>query len=206
MNGEPLATASAIVLAGGRSSRFGTDKMAADLDGEPLLHHAIRAVAQVCDEVLVVGAPSGLPVDVPADTTVTAVVVLDVSRHEGPLVALTHAAGAVTHGRVLLVAGDMPDLQPTILRRVLGWDDGSDGACLVVDGWAQPFPMGLDRTAATTHGTALVEAGERSLRRLMASLHVERVPEDEWRALDPDGLSLRDINRSEDLDDRASSS
>lgn len=33
----------AIVLAAGRSRRFGSDKLMADFCGEPLLHHAIRA-------------------------------------------------------------------------------------------------------------------------------------------------------------------
>ena len=45
---------SAIVLAGGRSSRFGADKLAASMDGRPLLQHAIDAVARVADEVIVV--------------------------------------------------------------------------------------------------------------------------------------------------------
>ncbi|MFN8623891.1 MAG: NTP transferase domain-containing protein, partial [Chloroflexota bacterium] len=47
---------SAIVLAGGRASRFGADKLAASLDGVPLLHHAVRAVSAVpgATEVIVV--------------------------------------------------------------------------------------------------------------------------------------------------------
>ena len=167
-----LVSATAIVLAGGRSSRFGSDKMAADIFGEPLLHHAVRAATSVCAEVLVVGAPSGLPVELPGGMPEAPVVVLDVDLHEGPLAALAHAATFATQDRMLLIAGDMPDLQPAILERVLTWGDGSDGACLVVDGWPQPFPMGLDRAAASTHSAELVAAGERSLRRLIAGLEI----------------------------------
>ena len=197
MGGQEAA--SAIVLAGGRSTRFGAEKMATDVAGEPLLHHAIRVAGAVCAEVLVVGAPSGLPVELPDGLAQTPVVVLDVDPYEGPLVALANAAAHATHDRLLLVAGDMPELQPAILGRVLTWGDGTDGACLVVDGWAQPFPMGLDRAAAISSGTALVQAGERSLRGLMASLQLERVPEAEWRGIDPDARSLLDIDRPEDL-------
>lgn len=191
--------ATAIVLAGGRSRRFGAEKMAADLDGVPLLHHAIRAAAGVCDEVLVVGAPSGLPVELPHGLASVPVVVLDIDAYQGPLVALIDAAASAARERLLLVGGDMPDLVPAVLRRLLTWQAGQEGACLVSGDWVQPFPMGLDRVAALARGTELVEAEERSLRSLIAALAMERLPEAEWLALDPDALSLHDIDRPEDL-------
>ncbi len=114
--------ATAIVLAGGRSSRFGSDKLAADLDGEPLLVRAVRAVAEVCLEVLVVSPPGGLSAELPALEGVS--LLRDVSPFEGPLVALAMAAPAASHDRLLLVGGDMPELQPPLLRRLLAWPDG----------------------------------------------------------------------------------
>src|SRR5207244_11902907 len=45
----------AIVLAGGRSARFGGDKLAQRLNGEALVERAIDAVASVADEVIVAG-------------------------------------------------------------------------------------------------------------------------------------------------------
>lgn len=49
------------VLAGGRSSRFGSDKAAALYGGQPLLEHARAALAKQCAAVIVVGGDSGLP-------------------------------------------------------------------------------------------------------------------------------------------------
>ncbi|WP_447756946.1 molybdenum cofactor guanylyltransferase [Sphingopyxis fribergensis] len=43
------------VLAGGRSSRFGSDKALAMLDGRSLLDHAVAALRPYCDAVVVVG-------------------------------------------------------------------------------------------------------------------------------------------------------
>ena len=40
----------AIVLAGGRSSRFGRDKLAESIDGRPLLDRAVEAVGVTCTE------------------------------------------------------------------------------------------------------------------------------------------------------------
>jgi molybdenum cofactor guanylyltransferase len=199
----PVA-ATAIVLAGGRSSRFGSNKLAADVDGSPLLHHAIRAVSDVCAEVLVVGAPSGLSVELPGDLAV--VVALDVDAYQGPLVALVDAASAAHHPALLIVAGDMPHLERAVVERLLAgrrgrrWAPGRQGACLLAGGTPQPFPMAIDRAALLAHGRELVEAGERRLRALLDHLDLERIPEVEWRTLDPDGRTLRDIDRPEDLD------
>ena len=148
---RPVA-ATAIVLAGGRSSRFGSDKLAADLDGVPLLHHAIRAVADVCAEVLVVGAPTGLSVELPDD--IAAAVVLDADAYQGPLVALVDAASAATHRSLLIVAGDMPHLEPAVLERLLAGAHEHQGACLLADGRAAALPDG-----GRSRGTAGAGAG-----------------------------------------------
>jgi molybdopterin-guanine dinucleotide biosynthesis protein A len=59
-----------IVLAGGRSSRFGeADKLRVELRGRPLFQHAILALAALCNEVVVVTADADdappLPTDAP---------------------------------------------------------------------------------------------------------------------------------------------
>jgi molybdopterin-guanine dinucleotide biosynthesis protein A len=43
------------VLAGGQSRRFGSDKALAELGGVPLIERAVVALAQWCDEVVIVG-------------------------------------------------------------------------------------------------------------------------------------------------------
>jgi molybdopterin-guanine dinucleotide biosynthesis protein A len=187
-------TATAIVLAGGRSRRFGSEKMAHEIGGQPLLHRALRAVAEVCQEVLVVASPNGLPVKLPADLPTAPTVVRDEAAYEGPLVAFAGAAARARHERLLLVAGDMPALQPAVLRRLLSWPPERTGACLLLAGRPQPMPAGFERDVAAV-AARLVEAGERRLRTLMASLDLEPVSEAEWRALDPDALSLCDLDR-----------
>ena len=55
-----------VVLAGGQSTRFGSDKALAELDGQSLLERAIAALGQHCDEVIVAGRTSA-PVETIAD-------------------------------------------------------------------------------------------------------------------------------------------
>ena len=52
MTAAALPSVSGIVLAGGRSARFGRDKLAESIDGRPLLHLAAEAVATVATDVI----------------------------------------------------------------------------------------------------------------------------------------------------------
>lgn len=192
--------ASAIVLAGGRARRFGSDKLAAPVRGRPLVHLAIEAAAAVCDQVVLVTAPTGPSVAPPPELGARVDVVPDARRGEGPLVALVAGLRAARHDRILVVAGDMPDLHPGVLRRLLAWPPDRAGAFLVAGERDQPLPLGLDRAAALATGERLVAGGERRFGRLLQEIVVEPIPEAEWRQLDPAGLTLRDIDDPADLE------
>jgi molybdenum cofactor guanylyltransferase len=187
----------AIVLAGGRSSRFGRDKLAEPIDGRPLLHHAIVAVQAVADEIVVVAAPDHDP-DVPEGIRVAH----DDAAFEGPLAGL--AAGLEVLGadidRVAVVAGDMPSLRPAVLSRLLAALSPSlDLALLEVSGEPAPLPMAVRRGVAVVAVQRSLASGERRLRSIAGVLRTAVIDESIWRLDDPDGASLRDIDTPADL-------
>ena len=79
---QTSAGATGIVLAGGRSTRFGSDKLAALVDGVPLLHHPVLRLAEVCREVLVVVAPGAPDPALPLAAPVR--LVRDATEGRGP--------------------------------------------------------------------------------------------------------------------------
>ena len=187
----------AIVLAGGRSSRFGRDKLAEPIDGRPLLHHAIAAVRTVADEIVVVAAPGQEPA-VPAGVRV----VRDEAAFEGPLAGLATGLAALDGDiqRVVVVAGDMPTLRPAVLARLLAAvGPTTDLALLEVSGESVPLPMAVQRDAARKGVARSLETGARRLRALSTELRTSVVAEATWRLDDPDGATLRDIDTPADL-------
>lgn len=192
---------SGIVLAGGRSSRFGSDKLAARLDDEPLLARAVAAIAAECTEVVVVLAPDDdreLP-----GARVPVRRVFDPDRHGGPLVGLLAGLEEAREPVVLVAGGDMPTLSSAVLGalvRALSAAEGSrDAAVLVQRGVARPLPAAFRNGAATQVARRLLADGERSLVALLRGLTTRELDEEEWRGLDPAGATLRDIDRPEDL-------
>jgi molybdopterin-guanine dinucleotide biosynthesis protein A len=185
----------AIVLAGGRSSRFGRDKLAEPLDGRPLLHHAIAAVRVLTDEIVVVAAPESEPA-LPEGVRL----VHDDRPFEGPLVALGVGLAASPVDRVIVVAGDMPFLAPAVLRRLLAAITvEATAAILEVDGPRAILPFALAVGPASLAVQRLVSAGERRLGALLDVLDIRVVPAALWRPDDPDGRTLRDVDSPDDL-------
>ena len=187
----------AIVLAGGRSSRFGRDKLAEMVDGQSLLDRAILAVAAVASDIVVVSAPAG-DRPIPAGARL----VHDTNAFEGPLAGLAIGLAALDLDvdRAIVVGGDMPSLIPEVLARLLAALGATiDAAVLDVDGRFVPLPMAIQRDVASPVARSLLDAGERRLRALPLALRVTIIAEGTWRRDDPGGLTLRDVDVPGDL-------
>jgi molybdopterin-guanine dinucleotide biosynthesis protein A len=187
----------AIVLAGGRSSRFGRDKLAEPIDGRPLLDHAIASVRDLAAEILVVAAPDADPV-LPEGATL----VHDPVAFEGPLAGLLAGLRAATEPVVLVVGGDMPSLVGAVLVSMLVALDTSRGEAVALhhEGRIRPLPLVLRRDAALATAERLFAGGERRLRVLPETLATHVMAEITWRALDPDARTIRDIDTPADLE------
>jgi molybdopterin-guanine dinucleotide biosynthesis protein A len=127
---------SAIVLAGGRSSRFGRDKLAEPIGGRTLLQHTIDAVRPFATEIIVVSSPDRWPA-VAGDVRL----IHDPSPFEGPLAGLAAGLAAAREASVFLTAGDIPGLVPEVVELLLGAldDPGVEIAVLADDDALQPF-------------------------------------------------------------------
>lgn len=209
----------AIVLAGGSSSRFGADKLAAELGGRPLLHCALEAVAAVAGSIVVVIAPEAPAPSVPVALASRVVFARDAIAHRGPLAGLEAGLAAidipvrdeapritgVPRGRgdrlALVVGGDMPSLVPAVLRLLVGRLAPEEGVAAMTLGASDPapLPMALRPGPVRPAVAACLAGGRRSLRALLESVPSSVVPETDWRALDPLGATLFDVDTPADL-------
>lgn len=188
----------ALVLAGGRATRFGSDKLRAVERGRPLLDHAIAAAAPHVDRITVVLAPAGAAPPLPTGVEV----VRDAEAALGPLAGFaTGLAVADDDERVLLLAGDMPEAASGVLALLL---EGLEDAPLVAlgeepDDRPRPLPLACAAGPARPAVEALLRSGERRLRAILDALPLAIVPAARWVPLDPGRGTLRDVDRPEDL-------
>ncbi len=201
MTNPVLPPVTGIVLAGGRSRRFGSNKLDAVIDGRTLLELAVGGVAAVVSDVIVVGVANDDQALPAAPVPVRRVA--DHEPFEGPLVGLRTGLETATEPVVLVVGGDMPSMRAPVLvalvRALLASDTGTGAAVLSARGRLVPLPAALRTGAASDVVGRLVDDGERRLRSVFDRLPTRILEEEEWRPLDPAGDTLRDVDRPEDL-------
>ncbi len=187
-----------IVLAGGRSSRMGRDKATMELVGLMLIERVVAVLDSFVQQVVVVRAPGqSFPL---LSVSGSLTVVEDPVEGQGPLVGM--AVGlAAAESRVSIVVGvDHPFLQPDLLRLLASRVTPVDRWVLpVAEGRPQPLCSAFASDAASVL-QAHVDRGDRAPMAVAPELGLLRITEDEWRMVDPEGMSFVDVDTPEEFE------
>lgn len=189
MGGRPMT---GLVLAGGRSSRMGSDKVLLEIGGEPLAGRVIRLLGEVCAEVLVASG-DGLRLE-----ALGAEQVADAAQGAGPLGGIVAGLQRARYRLVAVAAADMPFVSPPLMRLLADFWQGEPAVVPRTGGRLEPLHAVYDREAAPAL-LACLETGRRSVHRALAALGARIVDEPEWSGADLPGRFALSVNRPEDL-------
>jgi molybdopterin-guanine dinucleotide biosynthesis protein A len=207
MPGDPTSGASGpsgvsgAVVAGGRSVRLGTDKRLVLVDGTPLLARTVAVLRPLVDDLQVVVADRSDVELVIGMVGPGVPVALDARAGVGPAAGLETALAGARHTLVLVVATDHPALSPAVLALLVARARSSSASAVALAGphGVEPF-LAVYRRDALATVRATLDAGTRRMQEVIAALSPEIVAEPEWRALDPSGATLADVDVPEDLE------
>jgi molybdopterin-guanine dinucleotide biosynthesis protein A len=149
---------SAVILAGGSSSRMGCDKAFLVHRDQPLLARQLKLVRAVgAAEIFISGRPR-------VDYTAFSYPVLE-DRYTGcgPLAGVERALAAANHPLVLVLAVDLPWMSIEFLHRLGGRCSEARGAVAAVNGELEPLAAFYPKTARAIAEESL-RAGFRALR------------------------------------------
>jgi molybdenum cofactor cytidylyltransferase len=183
-------TIAAILLAAGKSSRFGANKLMHPLGGQPIALHAAAALKAACPNALAVVAP-GSPLQAQLEQAGLATIVCE-TAHNGMGESLKAAIAATEDADGWLVAlADMPYIQPATHRRIVqALQEGADLAAPAYRG-ERGHPVGL---GARFRGDLLALTGDAGARAILKAHAAEiRLIE-----VDDPGV-LKDIDTPGDL-------
>ena len=167
----------AIVLCGGRSIRMGQDKGSLPFGSETMLERITRILGGISDEVIVVSRRAQ---HTPAHVTV----VHDPIEDQGPLAGIAAGLAASKSGVNIVVACDMPLINPAVLQRMVTLMDDSDACVAIVDDHASAL-CGVYRSRTAPVAQALLNSGERRVMRLLDQIETKRVDAASFRDIDP---------------------
>jgi len=182
---------SAIILAGGKSSRMGSAKALLEFDGEPLIVHLVRQLGQWFDDVVVVAAPEQeLP-------PLAATVARDEVAYQGPVGGIYYGLKAARGEACFVTSCDVAFLNAPLIAHFVELISDHD---VVVPYWEERFqPLhAVYRRSVLPLLAGQLERGELRPIYLFDKVRSLKITADEMRRFDPDGLSFLNMNTPDD--------
>ncbi|MBE9009300.1 molybdenum cofactor guanylyltransferase [Pseudanabaenaceae cyanobacterium LEGE 13415] len=160
---------SAIILAGGKSSRMGQDKALLEIDGVPLLKRTYDAAKQCADAIYVVTSWRDRYQSLLPDVTW-----IDESEPRSPMIAFTEALEQIETDWALLLACDLPRLKGETLRELMSQlGESSIVVARSEEGW-EPL-CGFYRRDCLTSLQNYLASGKRSFQDWLDSENVQEL-------------------------------
>jgi molybdopterin-guanine dinucleotide biosynthesis protein A len=196
-----LLDRSAIVLAGGFSSRFGQDKGVLELANKPLIKHVIDAVKPVVDEVIVVANSQERVAKYAKIVAADVRFAVDSGKLHGPLVGALTGFESARGKYALLLSFDMPFVSEKVVS--LLFELCLNKAAAVPrwpDGKVEPLHAVYQTRAALDATRSAVDEGQLDMQALVEGMRgVRYVSTLVIQQLDPDFRTFFNINTPLDL-------
>ena len=196
MLGKVIQDISGVVLAGGKSKRMGTDKRHLSVHGKPLLDRVLSVLLDVFPEVLLVLAEEDVP---RRDERIR--IVTDLVPGCATVGGLYTGLSCARYPRVFVVACDMPFLNPAVIELFSQKVEATDIVLAQLVNGLQPL-HGLYSKTCLPFLEKMIEARELRLQNIAdkQGLTVHRIPESEFKSLDPQLLSFLNLNSPADVE------
>jgi len=188
---------SCIILAGGKGSRLGRDKVLEKFGNESLLEQVISCVDSLSKEIIIVTAEERTFPQLASRPKLK--IVSDIFRGKGSLGGIYTGLVASDSLYNLVVASDMPFLNQPLLRYMIEVSDGFDFVLPRVDNLFEPLHAIYSKNCVAPT-EFILKQGRKVIIELFDFVKVRYVEAEEIERFDPKHLSFFNINTKEDLE------
>ncbi len=179
-----------VVLIGGKSRRFGTDKVFAEYMGRPLINHVTGILKDLFDEVVLVGhLRPGLE---------RYRVVEDIRPGCGPLGGIYTALNSTSAEYCFVCAADMPNLNPGLIAHMIAQAQGHDITMPLWSKGREPLHAFYRRTIIP-HAESLLAQNSYRIMELVDRVDTLIIPEETLRLFGDPEVLFSNINTVHDL-------
>ena len=187
---------SGVVLAGGESRRLGRDKALERIGDQTLIERVVGRIAPVSAEVIVVVASPSKAAALPLPPEVR--VVSDRYPGCGSLGGIFTGLSASREPWIILVACDMPFLDPTLMRCLMAMRRGVDAVVPCLSGRPEPLHALYSKTCLEPM-ERMLQAGQLKIAPLFEAVRVRYVGEETIDRIDPHHRSFFNVNSPADV-------
>lgn len=185
-----------LILAGGKSSRFGKNKAVEIINGETLLYRVVKRITSITPKIKVVTASP----DYSLPELLGIEVVYDIYQGAGPLGAIHAGLNASETEMNIVVACDMPFLKTDLLRYMIDIAKGYDAVVpRLRNNMIEPLHAIYNKSCISTMKNIL-DKNEFRIYQAIEKLNVRYLEEKELLDYDYDLISFFNINHPSDAE------
>jgi molybdopterin-guanine dinucleotide biosynthesis protein A len=185
-----------VVLAGGRSSRFGANKALADWKGTPLVQTVVNSLLEVLPKVLVVTKNAA---ELSFLESERVQVIEDLCADGHPMGGLFTALQGLQTPHAFVAACDMPFVEPRLIEAM--WHSRADYDAVIPVWREKRQPLcGVYSRGCVGLVRSSIDQDMLGISRLFDTLRTRFMLEREVAGVDPQGLSFMDIDTREDYE------
>lgn len=189
---EKRLNTTGVILAGGASSRFGSNKALALFQGQPLIKHVALALENIfTDLLLVTNIPHTYQF---LHWPMTG----DLYPGGGPLGGIHAALHTISCDQACIIGCDMPLIQPDLINYMCSLPGNWDAAIPWHNKGPEPL-CGIYRKSCLPVLEKQLHDGQRKIRLTLEKLHLRKITEQEILKHAPDLNIFHNINRLSDL-------
>jgi molybdopterin-guanine dinucleotide biosynthesis protein A len=180
-----------IVLSGGENRRMGADKAFLKVADVPMIEHVLTALRSVTNRIIIVtNSPQ-------AYASYDATVVTDAIDKRGPLTGIYTGLLHSTDEYNIVVACDMPFLNPRLISYMAGLAEEYDVVVPKIGEFIEPLHA-LYRRSLLPIIEKRIQQDARQIRALFSGLRIRYVTEPEIDRFDPTRRSFKNLNTPEE--------
>ncbi len=189
---RPVEGITGLILAGGKSSRFGKNKALVELDGVRLIERVIRVMGSVFQRLIIL-------TNTPQEYAYLKLpMVEDLIKGLGPIGGLYTGLESISDDAGFFVACDMPFLSEPLIRHMVEIRDDFDVVLPKID-WKIEALHGLYTKRCLPTIKELIDSQEYQVIRFFPKIHVKYLDEDEIKEFDPQLKSFFNVNKPNEL-------
>jgi molybdopterin-guanine dinucleotide biosynthesis protein A len=190
---------SAVILAGGKSTRMGINKCTVLFHGKPLIYWPISLLKEVVDEVIISVSmnndASALKNYFKEDVSI----INDEQSDFGPLMGILSSFRGAQGEFVALAPCDSPLIQVGLYERLFELARGNEGAVPMVNGFWEPLHGVYKRESMISAINKVIKNGKARPIDTYEFLNIQKLTQDEIMTFDPSLASFVNINFLSDL-------
>ena len=190
---DPFSDITGVILAGGKSSRFGSNKALAMVDGKPLIQHVADLMSSLFPECILI-------TNTPAEYEFLSVPMThDRYQDSGPLAGIHAALLKISTPRAFVVACDMPNLSPELIQYICNINEQEYEVIIPSPEKGQEPLFGIYHKKSLEVIESYLQQKDFKIISVLEDLQVRRVSEQEILSITEDLGCFKNINRPTDL-------